>query len=374
MITYFSYLWATREKLVQTKKLTRYALIVSAALLFLSAVPTLFAQQSSPTTHIVLVGGSNSQIGLLYDEYTPSTIVIRAGDTVVWKDVGGPHTVTSVNTTSSGTPLFDSSTKFTLSPQFAAAVYGPGGYIKPGGSFVLNTSGLAPGTYKFQCTIHDMLGMVGFLTVTSAAAAPGEALTVTAGWTQEAGEMTMFNPQNVTVAQGTQVIFQSLAGQEPHDVVSETQLSNGTVILGKYFDSSPRLVPPGISEAALSSKPPPFPTGPGGMMLPPSTFNYTFTQPGTYLYYCKIHSSNLPMMGPMPFMHMAGMTGEVIVLPSYATQQQVDALNSQVSAAQNSIGGLNSNTSFATNIAYVALGASVVFGIAALALSRRRAS
>jgi len=110
------------------------------------------------------------------------------------------------------------------------------------------------------------------------------------------------------------------------------------------------------------------------MMLPPSTFNYTFTQPGTYLYYCKIHSDSLPMMGPMPAMHMAGMTGEVIVLPSYATQQQVDALNSQIGASQNSIASVNSGASFATNVAYVALGVSIVFGIAALALSRRRAS
>ncbi|MDE1852879.1 MAG: hypothetical protein KGI38_03920 [Thaumarchaeota archaeon] len=360
--------------MVQTKKLARYALVASATLLFMSSAPTLFAQQSSSTTHIVLVGGSNAHLGLLYDEYAPSTIVIRAGDTVVWKDVGGPHTVTSVNTTSTGSPLFDSSSKFTLSPQFAAAVFGPGGYTKPGTSFVLDTSTLAPGTYKYQCTIHDMLGMVGYLTVTSATASPDETATVTMGWTQEAGEVTMFNPQNVTVAQGTHVIFQSLAGQEPHDVVSETKLSNGTVILGKYFDSSPRLVPPGISEAALVGRPPPFPIGPGGMMLPPSNFNYTFAQPGTYLYYCKIHSSDLPMMGPMPFMHMAGMTGEVIVLPSYATQQQVDALNSQVGASENGISSLNSNTSYATNIAYIALGFSVLFGIAALALSRRRAS
>jgi plastocyanin len=358
------------------------------------ASPMVLAQPSSPSIHVVLVGGVNAQQGLLSDSFLPSTIVIRAGDTVVWKDVGGPHTVTSFNTTTSGTPLFDSSPRFTLSPQFATALFGPGGYIRPGGSFVLDTSNLKPGVYKYQCTIHDNLGMLGYLTVTNSTASAGATSTVTTGWTLMGGEATMFNPQNLTVSQGTRVIFQSLAGAEPHNVVSETLLSNGTVILGKYFDSSPRLVHPGISEANLAKIPPAFPTGMGGMLLPvptQNTFNYTFSQPGVYPYYCKIHSSSMGMT--MTGMDMIGMVGEVVVLPSYTTQQQLDSVNSQVSGVnsqvssigsqvtsvssqfstvQSDVQNLTSQASLTSYIAYIAIGVSVVLGLAALALSRRR--
>lgn len=365
------------------------ALLTISVLSFLISLsaPVVLAQPSSSTTHVVLVGGSSAQLSLLTDSFTQNVIVIRAGDTVVWRDVGGPHTVTSSNITSSGAPLFDSSPRFTLSPQFATAVFGPGGYMKPGSSFVLNTSTLSPGTYKYQCTIHDSMGMVGYLTVTNSTASPEETATVTAGWTQSGAEATAFNPGNLTVARGTQVIFQSLAGEEPHNVVSETLLSNATVILGKYFDSSPRLVPPGISEASLATRPPPFPTGAGGILLPAptqNTFNYTFSQPGVYPYYCKLHANNLG--GAMVGMDMIGMVGQVIVLPAYATQQQLDTANSQIGSidsqvssvssqvgtVQSSLGNLTSQASLATYISYIALGVSIVLGLAALALSRRK--
>jgi plastocyanin len=47
----------------------------------------------------------------MYMGYNPSVIVIRAGDTVVWKALDGPHTVTSVNVTPDGKTLFDHTRK-----------------------------------------------------------------------------------------------------------------------------------------------------------------------------------------------------------------------------------------------------------------------
>ena len=52
------------------------------------------------------------------------------------------------------------------------------------------------------------------------------------------------------------------------------------------------------------------------------TFSYTFNNPGTYLYYCKYHSA-------VENGHIAGMVGEVIVLPA----SQTGSFGQQISTA-----------------------------------------
>jgi hypothetical protein len=63
----------------------------------------------------------------------------------------------------------------------------------------------------------------------------------------------------------------------------------------------------------------------GGAMFPIpglDTFSYTFSDPGTYLYYCKYHA--LVENG-----NIAGMVGEVIVLPPYAAMSDLSSLSAQ---------------------------------------------
>jgi plastocyanin len=366
--------------------------ILGVSIIFpaLLAAPSIAAQSNAKTIHTVQAGGFAP--GHELNGFTPSTLVVRAGDMVVWKDVGdAPHTVTSLNVTTAGAPLFDSSPKFTLTPQVAALFFGPGGFLAPGASFVLNTEGLSAGTYHYQCTLHDAIGMNGSITILSNEAPVGTTATVTVGWAGAGTEITLFSPASITVAHGTKVIFTNNGGLEPHDVVSEVTLSNGTTILGSAFDSSPHLVPPGISDTALNNAPPPFPVGPGGLLLPVphmDSFNYTFSQPGTYIYYCKLHSA---LASGVPI----GMVGEVIVLPAYASDQDVKSLQSQVASAQGSISSLQTSVSSVSQsvqsqssqlgnaaskgdlsslstVAYAALGIAVVLGIVAIALSRMK--
>jgi hypothetical protein len=63
----------------------------------------------------------------------------------------------------------------------------------------------------------------------------------------------------------------------------------------------------------------------GGAMFPiPGlhTFSYTFNDPGTYLYYCKYHA--LVENG-----NIAGMVGEVLVLPQYTAASDLSNLSAQ---------------------------------------------
>ena len=356
--------------------------LVFGCILALAAIVPLASavQTSSGTTHSVQVGASGN--GIEGNGFFPSVLVIRAGDTVVWTVSGdAPHTVTSSDI-AVGHPLFDSTPNFDLTPQVAAVFFGPGGFLAPGASFTVDTSTLAPGTYRYQCTLHDANGMNGTLTVTSDAAPAGAVVTVTVGWTGAGSDITFFSPSTLTVAHGTKVIFTNQAALEPHDVVSEVTLVNGTTILGTFFDSAPNLVPPGISETALDSGPPPFPIGPGGVLIGApglNSYNYTFSQPGTFIYYCKFHSAVVSET-------RIGMVGEIIVLPAYASTQEVANVQAQVTAAQGSVNNLQtavgnagqsaqdalSQISMLNMVAYAALAVAIVLGAAAIFMSRKK--
>ena len=54
------------------------------------------------------------------------------------------------------------------------------------------------------------------------------------------------------------------------------------------------------------------------------TFTHTFNDPGTYVYYCKYHS--LVENG-----NIAGMVGEVVVLPAYGTSSDLENIGGQIS-------------------------------------------
>lgn len=314
----------------KTGSLTRNLVTVTFVFVFLAAV--VLQGNATPlmstTTHTVTVGGDLPHAGGegMYMGYNPSVIVIRAGDTVVWKALDGPHTVTSVNVTADGKALFDSHPKVPF--PLPAFLFGPGGFIPPGGTFTLDTSNLSPGTYGILCTLHVEEGMQGTLTITNETAPPGSQFTVVSGYGAGTAEIQQFVPNNITVPRGTKVIFMNLSGVEVHTIVSVVTLSNGTKVLGTVFDSSPIIAPPGITiddvpkvnEEAIGQL--------GGAMFPIhglDTFTYKFNDPGTYVYYCKYHSN-------VENGNIAGMVGEVIVLPVYGTSSDLNNIGSQISS------------------------------------------
>lgn len=311
--------------IANTGKLFAAIVVLSLTLVIALSMPSSAFAQNSPTTHTVFVGGDLPHPGgeSMYMGFSPSVMVINAGDTIVWKALDGPHTVTSENVTADGTPLFDSNPKVSFPlPPF---VFGPGGFIRPGGSFVLDTSKLSPGTYGFLCTLHQDSGMNGTLTVTNQTASPGSQFTVVTGVSSGPTEVEQFLPNNIAVPWGTKVIFQNLSGFEVHTVVSVVTLPNGTQVLGTLFDSSPMIAPPGITIDQVPAVNDQGVALLGGAMAPVpgmDTFSYTFNNPGTYLYYCKYHSA-------VENGHIAGMVGEVIVLPA----SQTGSFEQQISTA-----------------------------------------
>lgn len=295
---------------------------------FAMLVPAPVMSEMSLSTHTVTVGGDlpRAEGGSMYMGYSPSPILIRAGDTIVWKALDGPHTVTSEASGADGKPLFDSHPKVPF--PLPAFLFGPGGFIPPGGTYVLDTGTLAPGTYGVLCIIHQDSGMEATLTITSQSAPQGYEFAVVTGVSSVNSEVEQFIPKNITVPRGTKVLFENLSGFEVHTVVSVVTLSNGTRVLGTVFDSSPIIAPPGttwdqvpqVNLGAVMQL--------GGALLPipgMDTFNYTFNDPGTYKYFCKYHS--LVENG-----HVAGMVGEVIVLPAYASSSDLQSLGAQNSA------------------------------------------
>jgi plastocyanin len=312
--------------------------IVVATILTLAMVltlPSIVFSQKTPATYTIYVGGDLPHPGgeSMYMGYNPSVMVIHAGDTIVWKALDGPHTVTSENITAGGAPLFDSNPK--VSFPLPQVVFGPGGFIPPGGTYVLDTTALGPGTYVILCTLHQDSGMNATLTVTNQTAAPGAQFTVVTGVSSGNTEVEQFIPKNITVPRGTKLIFTNLSGFEVHTIVSVVTLPNGTQVLGTLFDSSPMIAPPGMTMDQVPEVNLQGISLLGGAMMPlpgMDTFNYTFNNPGTYLYYCKYHSA-------VENGNIAGMVGEVIVLSNQtgpnpsSLSAQIDALSGQVGTA-----------------------------------------
>jgi plastocyanin len=79
---------------------------------------------------------------------------------------------------------------------------------------------------------------------------------------QDAGFSGLFSPASVTIVAGDQVVW-TQSGTNPHTVTA----SDGS------FDSHPNCPPP------------------GDCMVQGETFAQTFTTPGTYGYYCKLHGT-----------------------------------------------------------------------------------
>ena len=208
--------------------------------------------------------GANDALGIDDLSFSPPSIVIVQGDTVRWvTDSFVPHTVTSA------AGLFDSTPQFndTLLQQIGPILFGPGGFLLPGASF--NATFSNPGDYTYHCMIPPF--MQGTVSVTTTPAAPSEVVYVTAGWGTESKSFTSYSPRHLTVMSGATVVWTNEEIYEPHTVTSDTGI----------FDSSPNITP----QALAGFEALPFIVK-GGL----ESFSYTFTQTGTFTYFCKLHS------------------------------------------------------------------------------------
>ena len=127
----------------------------------------------------------------------------------------------------------------------------------------------------------SVLGVVGLVAATVALVAPGAAATTppatsataTTSATIEIKALdNLFNPEKITVAPGTTVVWEN-RGRNDHNIVpaDDSQISEWGVIDKNDFK-------------------------------PKDTYEHTFTEPGTYAYYCTLHGTK-----------DKGMIGEVIV-------------------------------------------------------------
>ncbi len=220
------------------------------------------------TTHEVKLA-ANDAPGVDDLSFSPPSIVVTRGDSVRWvTNSSVPHTV------SSATGIFDSTPQFndTLLQQIGPILFGPGGLLLPGASF--STTFNAPGDYAYFCKIHPF--MQGSITVTNTAALPDEVVYASAGWGSQSLSFTSYSPKHLTVRNGAIVVWTNEEIYEPHTVTSAVVPSGA-----EPFDSSPNL-----TQQALAQ----FEALPFLMKGGKESFTYTFTQPGTFGYFCKLHN------------------------------------------------------------------------------------
>lgn len=213
--------------------------------------------------------------------YFPETAVVWEGDTVTWKTGSfTPHTVTQFPPGPQG---FDSSPGIVFAE--LAPLFGPGGFLLPGTS--ANHTFADAGTFAYFCKIHP--GMVGVVEVVDGGGAPTTTF-VSAGAGSGDATLDRFLPANVTITRGSEVVWTNPHTGEPHTVTVPEPGASATA--APEFDTSP-VVPAG--------EPPGFTEADGTMTLGGANkeFRRTFTEVGTFEYFCKLHP---------------GMHGTVIVL------------------------------------------------------------
>lgn len=113
-------------------------------------------RQSS--NHMVFAGADNGVVAVM--RFIRPTVVIRAGESVTWKNpgMGAPHTVT-FGKEPPPPGLFNPSGD----PRHFAGGDLNSGIIPPQGTFTVRF--LKPGVYPYVCALHDFMGMQGKVVV-----------------------------------------------------------------------------------------------------------------------------------------------------------------------------------------------------------------
>jgi len=168
----------------KTEMDTLMAKIPNIAQAATAEIPANVANSDGSTNHFVLVGYTDGQIDL--DFFFPQKLQVNPGDTVTWvfsKQDVAPHTITFLNGATAPAPIkavpqaggmplltFD---PFVAMPQNADKPLTDKGVFSSG---ILDPTAPGPhqftlkignyiGTLKYQCILHDDLGMIGTLTV-----------------------------------------------------------------------------------------------------------------------------------------------------------------------------------------------------------------
>ncbi|MBA8885340.1 plastocyanin/azurin family copper-binding protein, partial [Dokdonella fugitiva] len=121
-----------------------------ACLLLLTALP------ATATEHHVSVGGQSYSNGYYYADlsFSPRQLTIRAGDTIVFDNLGGAHNVAADDG----------------SFRCAQGCDGSGGNGNPSNAqWHASVRFDTPGTYGYHCEVHQGMGMTGTITVEGAA-------------------------------------------------------------------------------------------------------------------------------------------------------------------------------------------------------------
>jgi plastocyanin len=136
------------------------------------------------TQFLVGVGFGNMSVWSSYVRFHPANVTVMQGDVIVFQSQD--FTMHTVNFNISGEYDDDNTVGNSTTVQGAQTLFGNPNYYKQTGnpvwsggfvsSGILNpgetfnvTFQVPPGTYRYICSFHDELGMIGFITVTAAA-------------------------------------------------------------------------------------------------------------------------------------------------------------------------------------------------------------
>jgi plastocyanin len=284
-----------------------------------------------PVSWQLSAGTSSTQEALQGLNFYPSSITIDVGDTIRWAAPAVlPHTVTFLGPNASlPSPSDPTSQQPAGGPTFDGSVYTSSGFMQAGQTYALTFT--KPGTYKYYCIIHNP-EMSGTVTVQAAGmpypntqvglTSQGQA-SILADLTAAANAVTTFPysaggphlvagiapglglaaPANATVLRfldgpnvtstsstipvGTTVTWTNQGNNEPH-----------TVTFPVAGQGAPQLAPTAPASggttytgAALTNS---------GVIASGASYTLTFTQRGTFTYYCLFHANE-------------GMTGTIVV-------------------------------------------------------------
>jgi plastocyanin len=189
-------------------------------LLLFSLLVTLQLSLSAQTSHAV---------GVTNGTFTPDSLTIHVGDTVVWTNTQGDHNVNGTTATFPSNP-----------DSFGNDVAGPG--------WVFSHVFTIAGDYDYHCDPHAEFGMVGKITVLERTS---HAVAVTNG---------TFTPDSLTINVGDTVVWTNMQGN--HNVNATT--------------------------ATFPSNPESFGNDVGA---PGWVFSHVFTIAGVYDYHCDPHAA-----------------------------------------------------------------------------------
>ena len=196
--------------------------------------------------------------------YAPYSLEIQVGDTIVWDNVDtAAHTVTAGTSADGPSGVFDS------------------GLFLSGTTFEFTFDGA--GVYPYFCMVHPwMTGEIIVNEFEEIVAIPEEPNANDEDMIVDDPivEETPAGPHEVSMAVGSAIpgCEETLECYLPYQI----EISTGETVIWDNIDSAAHTVTsgmPGSPDGVFDS----------GMVLSGGTFEFTFTEPGEYDYYCMVH-------------------------------------------------------------------------------------